>query len=57
MPMSHEDRFFGGQPGDAEKTRRNMQRTYGSKAKGDRVFFGTLEKRKAKASRARRKKR
>ena len=47
------DRLFGGKPGAADTTRRQMQRTYG-RAEGDKVFEATIIKRQRREKAARR---
>jgi hypothetical protein len=53
MPLERYDRFFGGTPGAAQKALESMRRTYGRKD-GERVFYGTVAKRRRKASARRR---
>lgn len=52
MPGHRYDKFFGGQPGAADKALQNMKRTYGPK-KGQTVFEATIAKREHKAKRQR----
>jgi hypothetical protein len=51
MPISRYDRLFGG-PGSAQKALDSMKRTYG-RTGGERVFYGTVEKRKHQRRKAR----
>lgn len=53
MPLERYDKLFGGKPGDAAKTKAQMQRTYG-RVKGERVFYGTIAKREHQAKRGKR---
>lgn len=50
---SNLDRFFGGQPGAADKVKQAMQKTYG-RSEGLKVFEGTVAKRKRREKRGRR---
>jgi hypothetical protein len=50
MPTSRYDKFFGGQPGAADKALASMRRTYGRKD-GETVFYATVAKRKHRGSR------
>jgi hypothetical protein len=43
------DKFFGGEKGSAAKALASMKKTYGPKG-GERVFWGTVEKRKRRKS-------
>ena len=47
--MNQYDKFFGGERGAAAKARANMRKTYGAQG-GDRVFWGTVTKRKRKTT-------
>jgi hypothetical protein len=47
VSLRNYDKYFGGQPGAAEKTLAAMRRTYGKKD-GDAVFNATVIKRKRK---------
>jgi hypothetical protein len=55
MPRSKWDKFFGGQPGAADKAKASMLRTYGRKD-GETIFQATVAKRKHKAQAQRRRK-
>lgn len=47
MPTNRYDKYFGGEPGAAEKALRQMKKTYGAKD-GETVFHATIAKRKRK---------
>lgn len=47
MSIRQYDRYFGNEPGSAEKALAKMRKTYG-RQDGDRVFWGTVAKRKRK---------
>ena len=50
MPgLERYNQYFGGERGSAQKTLEAMQKTYGKKG-GERVFWGTVEKRKRRKS-------
>lgn len=49
MPLRHYDRFFGGRTDAAARALAGMQRTYGAD-EGERVFYATLEKRRAQGN-------
>lgn len=50
MPLSTEDRFFGGKKGAAEKAHAAIIKQYGM-AEGTRIFYALLNKRKARMRR------
>ena len=56
MPLSHYDRFFGGERGSADKALDSMRKTYGRK-EGEHVFYAKIAKAKRKTKSTRRRKR